>query len=557
MSRKRVIVLGIDGLEPKIIDRLLKNKKLPSLAQLSYWQLQTTIPPQSPVAWASFITGKPPEKHKLFDFVKRNPKNYQPFIAYSPSTQTSILQTKPFWQANSKLPIKILFLPVTYPASQLNGQMITGMGTPDLVGTEGNFQFFSTQERKKDLKRGQFRLIRKNKQIATLIKGPKYQSTQEVKESQIPLLIKPKKDRVELEFQSQKVNLKVNQFSSWVRMKFKVGLWKSIWGIAKFYLQSVQPEINLYLSPINIDPQNPFYPISFPKDYSSRLVKQYGNFATLGMPHDSWAFQAGIFNQKSFLHQVDSLLEERGKIILNELNNFPSGLFVAYLGTLDTVQHMFWGNERIIKNYYQKVDEFVEQIMRQMRKKDVFFILSDHGFGPFNYEIHLNAWLRENGYLKIKQGKTGGELLENIDWPQTKAYALGFNSLYLNLKGREKEGSVSLNQRRKLAEEIKKKLKKLKNPINNETIIKEIHLSEEPDLIIGYYRGYRGSWDTAVGITPVKIIKKRTEKWQGDHLFDASEVPGVFFANQKLPIKKPVITDIISLALKQFNLKFL
>lgn len=557
MLQKKVVVLGIDGLEPKIINRLLKTKKLPHLSKFAYFsQLETTIPPQSPVAWASFITGVSPEKHRLFDFVKRKPENYQLYIAYSMDSQEPAMQAKPFWQASKKIPMKILFLPDTYPTKQFNGQMISGMGTPDILGTEGSFCLYSSQKLRKKLKRGNFIHIKKNKEIETMIKGPKYQSIQSIKTSSLPFEIKIKKKSIELKIKDKKINLQVGQFSPWLKLKFKIGFLKKVSVLAKFYLASIQPEINLYLSPLNIDPQNPLYQISSPQDYSQKLVQKYGNFATLGLPHDTWAFQENILNQKAFLKQTDDLLQERKKIILGELTNFSNGLFVAYLGTTDAIQHMFWGKEKIINQYYQKMDQFVGEVMKKIDKNNPFFILSDHGFGSFNWEVHLNTWLKNEGYLTLKKGQTGQELLKNIDWSKTKAYALGFNSLYLNLKGREGQGIVNQKEKPALIKKISHQLKNLRHPQNKQKVIKNVYPGQEPDLIIGYYRGYRASWETAVGATPQKIFKKRTEKWQGDHLFDVTEVPGVFFANQKLKPKKPKITEVISLVLKEFKVSF-
>ncbi len=557
MAKKRVVILGIDGLEPKIVNSLIKAKKLPHLTQLGYYsKLQSTIPPQSPVAWASFITGVNPEKHHLFDFVKRQSKNYQPYLAYSMEAKEPAIQAKPFWQASQKLATKVLFLPDTYPTSQLNGQMLSGMGTPDLSGTEGSFCLYTSQKSRKKLKRGNAIFIEKKKIIQTTIQGPRYQSLQETKISSLPLIIKTKRNSLEIEIQGEKISLKVGQFSPWLRLAFKIGFLKKVFGLAKFYLHSLQPEIKLYLSPINLDPQNPLYAISFPKDYSRRIARKYGDFSTLGLPHDTWAFQEGIFNQTTFLQQADDLLQERKKIILGELANFPTGLFVAYLGTTDAIQHMCWGQKKIINNYYQKMDVVVGQIKKLIKQDDLFLVLSDHGFGAFNYEIHLNAWLRDQGYLSLKKGRIGSEILENIDWSKTKVYALGFNSLYLNLKGREGQGIVPQTEKPKLIEAISRELKKLKNPQNKQKVIKNLYPGKEPDLIIGYYQGYRASWETAVGATPKDVFKKRTEKWQGDHLFDVTEVPGVFFANRKIKLKKLMITDVIPLALRELGIRF-
>jgi predicted AlkP superfamily phosphohydrolase/phosphomutase len=148
----------------------------------------------------------------------------------------------------------------------------------------------------------------------------------------------------------------------------------------------------------------------------------------------------------------------------------------------------------------------------------------------------------------------GGPLLDKVDWNKTTAYAVGYNSLFINLEGREQKGIVQQKKYSNVVDEIRKKLLGLKNPSDDTSIIKNVYTRVElginendeaaPDLIVGYYRGVRGSWSTAVGETPLNEFEKRSTQWSGDHLFDKTEVPGIFFSNIKdSKIKK--ITDII------------
>ena len=65
-------------------------------------------------------------------------------------------------------------------------------------------------------------------------------------------------------------------------------------------------------------------------------------------------------------------------------------------------------------------------------------MLSDHGFTSFRRGVNLNAWLRDNGYLHLKEDATvGGPFFEGVDWSRTRAYAFGLGGFYLNSKGRE------------------------------------------------------------------------------------------------------------------------
>ena len=199
-----------------------------------------------------------------------------------------------------------------------------------------------------------------------------------------------------------------------------------------------------------------------------------------------------------------------------------------------------------------------------MKKDDILIILSDHGFKSFDYEINLNSWLMENGYLILKDNKLEGEeLLEDVDWSKTKAYAIGYNGIYLNLKGREKSGIVTKKERNSLEKEISAKLLEFKNPFTDTAVVKKVYTRKElgisdsdsnaPDLSIGFYAGIRSSWDSAVGAVTKNIISERKSKWSGDHLFDPSEVPGVLLVNRKIKITNPSITDVLPTILGLLN----
>jgi predicted AlkP superfamily phosphohydrolase/phosphomutase len=90
--------------------------------------------------------------------------------------------------------------------------------------------------------------------------------------------------------------------------------------------------------------------------------------------------------------------------------------------------------------------------------------MSDHGFTDFRYKVHVNRWLLENGYLSVKAGKAEANLAA-VDWEKTKAYAIGLNSLYVNLKGREGQGLVPVEQVEAVSGEIRDKLTKWKGPM--------------------------------------------------------------------------------------------
>lgn len=568
ITHNKVIILGFDGMDPKIVDTLISEGKLPTFQRLKeagyYSELETTIPPQSPVAWASFATGKNPSEHGIFDFISRNPATYGIDLNFAKKEKQ--FKTDPFWKSLSENGITstILFLPNTYPASPLKGKMISGMGTPDVVGTQGRFTLFSSKKfTLNDKWRGLFIPIANTTINQTSIKGMAFEWLGEKKVAEIPLQIQVDEKSAHLLVQNKKIDIAVGTFSDWVQLDFAIDFFTHIHATGKFYLKSVSPDIELYLSPLVIDPSNPYSSISWPKEYSKELVHEVGMFSTLGLPLDTWALEEGIFDKETFLKQAYSVESERENIYYSELKNNTSDVLFGYFGLTDIVQHMFWNDmnndsspyTNEIYKAYERMDEILKNTLLYADNKTPVIVLSDHGFGGFDYEFNLNTWLKNNGYLSLENNvPQGGPLLDKVDWNKTTAYAVGYNSLFINLEGREQKGIVQQKKYSNVVDEIRKKLLGLKNPSDDASVIKNVYTRTElgidendvvaPDLIVGYYRGVRGSWSTAVGETPLHEFEKRETQWSGDHLFDKTEVPGIFFSNKKdSKIKK--ITDII------------
>lgn len=574
----RVIILAFDGLDPILLNDGLKKKVLPNFQKVKdkgfYSKLATTMPPQSPVAWASFTTGDDPAKHGIYDFITRNPENYQLDLTFSKNTKW---RATPFWEilSNNNIPSTILFLPNTYPPASFNGNMLSGMGTPDILGTLGTLTLITSKDYSKEKNfRGKIVAIQNKDIIVTSIEGPNYQTLNETKTSILSLTIKKDNNKkIEIQFQGKTITLREKEFSEWIKVSFSIDFFTKVHGLVKLYVKELSPNIEIYVSPINFDPENLLHPISQPNGYAKELARKYGLYSTLGLPHDTWALDQEIFDEDAFLTQAESIVNDREKIYLGELKKFEKGLFFGYFGMTDSISHMFFRflkdpkskYHNSILNSYKKADDIVGETLRLMKKDDILIILSDHGFKSFDYEVNLNTWLMNIGYLVLKGNKTEGrELLEDVDWPKTKAYAIGYNGIYFNLKGREKSGIVTKEEKNKLEKEISVKLLELKNPFTESSVVKKIYKQEElgiadsdknaPDLSIGFYSGIRSSWDSAVGAVTNDIISERKSKWSGDHLFDPSEVPGVLLVNKKMEIKNPKITDLMKIILVKYKL---
>src|SRR5215211_3799908 len=129
-TANRVIVIGLDGLEPSIVEPLVQKGELPNLSRLAssggYSRIATTCPAQTPVAWSTFATGVNPGGHGIFDFIRRNPKTYLPDLAlnryeqksaFLPPKAVNLRRGTPVWErlAGAGIGSAIVRCPCTYP----------------------------------------------------------------------------------------------------------------------------------------------------------------------------------------------------------------------------------------------------------------------------------------------------------------------------------------------------------------------------------------------------------------------------------------------------------
>lgn len=595
--RQKVVILGIDAMDPQITERLMQEGKLPNLYRIkttgSYSRLATTIPSETAVVWTSFSTGLDPGAHGIFDFVMRDPKTYALYLSLNDISRsegrvkiTLRKKGRDIWSilTAKKIPSFVYFAPNTFPPQPLNGRLLSGMGVPDITGTMGKYAFYTTQPVGPGDSGTRGRITRVNAEgnvISTWLYGPRVLSSGIAEESRVPLKIifNPGEDSAYLEFQQNKISLKKGNWSPWVKVRFKAGSLRNLNGIARFYLKSVKPDFQLYVSPVNFDPMSPPFAISYPAGYSRRLAQKIGFYYTQGMPHDTWALTENKLEEDAFLEITDEIFRERQNILKEGLSGFKGGLFFFYFDNLDSVQHMFWRYQdkqsplyephsvykETIDEYYQKIDRLVGDLLRELDKDTTLIILSDHGFAGFYRAVNLNRWLLENGYLSLKNGSgEGAEFFRDIDWPRTRAYALGFGGIYINKAGRERYGIVKESEVAGIRESIIKGLKQLKDPKNGQRVVKDVYIADQiysgdyvkdaPELYVGFNRGYRASWQTALGGVPAPLIEDNKKKWSGDHLIDPALVPGVIFINKKIQLKDPQIIDIAPTVLGAFGI---
>lgn len=568
------LIIGLDAFDPVLFERLYNQGKMPVLGKYvqagGYSPFTVSNPPQSEVSWTSIATGASPGSHGMFDFVHRSPGSY----ALSPS----LLVTKGgfggtqfvpphtartlFEQVTIQgYPATSLWWPATFPARvELPVRTLPGLGTPDIQGRLGVGSVFTEDAEiaKEHLKTPVEMLAREGKgRYSGAIKGPKKDDSTNLTCS---FSLEMLEDGAALRLGKQTLILEVGVWSPIIEVPFKINALFSMRAITRVILTQAEPEPRLYFLPVQIHPLNSPWRYATPPGFVKQTWNNAGPFLTLGWPQDTTGLEEGWINDGQFLDLCASIIESRERVLNYHLQNFREGVLACVFDTLDRVQHMFWKTHPdLIESWYTRLDALVGRIEEQLVKNKAgtakVIVVSDHGFGNLDYKVHLNHWLIERGYLETNSPEERS--LRGADWSSSSAYAVGLNSLYLNLQGREAQGCVHEEQKTNLIQRLRDDLlawvgpdgRRVVNEVYDQTGSDEPLAAYGPDLLIGYTPGYRASAETGLGQWKGSSLEANRDHWGADHCFDPALVPGVLFCSQGLDFThQPSYRDFPELA---------
>ena len=603
---KRVIVVGLDGLDPGLAQQYMDEGRMPNFKRLSekghFSPLGTACPSISPVAWSSYATGVDASRHNIYDFLTRDPCSYLPVLS-SAETGTQprelnlgftklpfgskafyrfLQKSQPFWKLLGAQGVwsSIIRVPITFPPQKFkNGTLLSGMCVPDIQGTQGSFSFYSTKQRPEGQHIGgqQYMVTRRGDKVVSKLTGPPGADGNRMK-CDFEVHFDDAKRLATFKVGDETHEVGFREYTPWMRVPFD-----GVTGIARFYVQDWDgKEVGIYVTPINIDPDSPAMPISHPFVYAIYLAKLFGPYATLGLAEDTWALNERVVDEEAFLKQAWLIFEERKQQLWDVLAKTKKGFATVVFDTSDRISHMFYryldpthpANEGkdteihkdVIPEMYGKMDEFIGEVEAKMGDDpdSILMVISDHGFTNFRRGVNLNSWLRDEGYLVLKEGEeTSPDYFRAVDWSKTRAFTLGLTGIFINRAGREAQGIVTKEELPALCREIKGKLEQLVDPIDGQRVVKEAFLTREihsgpyadaaPELLIGYHKGFRHSWDCATGSVSKEIFSNNTKSWSGDHCVDPRLVPGVMLCNRKIDKESPELVDMAPTMLDLFG----
>ena len=637
-AKEKVFVMGFDGMDPTLSRRFMDEGKLPNLKKLAdggtFATLQTTQPSESPVAWASFMTGVNPGRHNVYDFLVRDFDTYLPAPGGVKATPPDFLwglipMGKPkvettrggtsFWVHAGFDGIRsvVLTVPGSFPPEEIeHGSMMSGLGVPDIRNTNGTFLYWATDLTSFEEASTEFggylkRLSFEGGKARTILHGPenpalrkerialvtkratgelteketaRHAEIQKIKDVDLDMEIgwKRGEDHADITLAGETHTVKVGQWTKWIPLKFKLNAFISVYGITQLYVIRADDELQVYAHPVNWDPRQPPIPITKPDAFSAELAQDLGLYRTLGWAESSWMpLNEGRIDEAAFLYDCEQAFMDREHIIFKSLEKKEWDLFVAVIETTDRISHMMWRlidpkhpmyDEALAAKYsdsiekvYRRADDLVGRIQAKLPAGTTLIVMSDHGFHSFRRSVNLNTWLCQNGYMSCGQTESGekkledlfgrtGNFWENVDWSKTKAYAVGLGPIYINLRGRERQGIVSAGAEYKaLQDEIATHLAKLTDPedgapifgamYKRDEIYEGEYLTNAPDIVVGFNDGYRVGWQDTLGAIRRTVVENNNRKWSGDHCATVASLSGgVFFSNRKIE-RAPHIMD--------------
>jgi predicted AlkP superfamily phosphohydrolase/phosphomutase len=482
--------------------------------------------------------------------------------------------------------VRVMRIPVTFPAKGFEkGKLLSGLGVPDLSGRIGKPFYFTSELFFTPKGGGDFsvevvELVDNRGTIETEIKGPENElfpkKNGENDYVKIPMTLAVAADRKSLRIQvsGNDVTLKPGEWSDWVHFTFPFNSLIKVAGIGKFKVLSLDPEIKLYLSPIDFDPEHlpPGFDVTAPASFAHDLTGEHGLFKTRGWMIDTWSPTAGTIDEQTFLDDVKMTVDKDKEILAGALAKDDWDVLVHYFEFTDRVQHMMfrffdpkhplytaegaakWGGS--ILEAYQEMDRIVGETMKK-RPEAAIMVVSDHGFASFRRGMNYNTWLVKNGFMTLNGQDAKrmnledlfdqGDFFVNVDWSKTRAYALGLGQIYINEAGREKKGIVRPGEEYKqVTTQIKAGLEAFVDEETGEHPVAHVFTRDEayngvydplliPDLIPSNSEGYRVGWQDSLGGIGKAIVEPNTEIWSGDHCSVYPPlVQGILFSSFKM-----------------------
>ncbi len=196
---------------------------------------------------------------------------------------------------------------VHFPPETLHGRMLSGVGVPDMRGSQSKGTFYTQDRAASAQENEQLIYLDSGMDLTTRVLGPRNtrQSPPSDTYSEIRLRVAKPARTLVIQPGGDPATIEVREraWSEWIRFKFKFSRLQSASGIARFYVRQLEPHLEFYVSAVNFDPAAPIFPVSFPTTYAKELSEKIGLFSTLGMAEEHNGLNNGRLDESAYLQQ--------------------------------------------------------------------------------------------------------------------------------------------------------------------------------------------------------------------------------------------------------------
>ena len=527
---QKLIVLGIDGLDPDLVSQFMDAGRLPNMQKLAkqgaLQRLETTPSPGAS-AWASFATGTNPGKHGVFG------QEFRP-----------LRRGAAFWTLAGQAGVRssILAVPVTFPPEDVpNGELLSGWPAPDLRDTPGIYTYFSTDVPPKDdgatVDSGVRHRLKFEQNVAkSTIAGPLGDTLP------VSLFWNREDKAATIGIDGTTVRLEEGEWSKWIPIDFNRRWFQRKRGMIELCLVHAGASFALYATPIHWKADNPPAPLSSPASLASDLYERIGPYRTLGWSEPTTAFDAGLLDEKTFLDDVNRAFDDRAQIILQRLDTKKWDLLVGEIDALDHVEHVMWrlmdpshpAHDRAaaakygdaIERMYRRADDLVGEVMKHADADTTVLVLSAYGEHGITQTFDLNRWLADERLPGTASATTAGGVELSADARLSEDHLIARLTSVLDPGGRT--AVVNAVYKR-------------------EAVYSGPFVGSAPDIQVGLAPGY------TITVAPA-LFGPNKRRWSADHVgMDYKSVPGTLISSRPTTTDSPRIVDLAPTVLKYFG----
>ena len=580
-AKNRVIFIGIEGLDANLTEHWMNKGYLPYMNKIAeegcVHRLTPLAPLQHASAWASFLTGVNPARHRIFalpvlDRAHRRVQLNELLVIPRRlgKAYLSPLPEKDYFFANFAREIYPVFLgfPHTFPSPNIKGHILSGYlptGFPQLTTPI----LLTDRIQGTDQLSGGLVLGVQVAENRVELRLPGLNFTT----ARIWITLEPDKKRAIAHFGRRAVEMPVGQLSSPLTVTFTGCLRRPRRGLVRFLLTSITPHLAIFIPGIVPHPLDFPYPLSTPRFYAGRTLRVLGDLPLLDPRLSASAYASGMLDLSGISQVLEQSLRQSAELFLRAVSGDllhrhwrRSRLLALNTGVIDALEHILFRHLRqradrpanpeskLLLAFYRLVDSLIGRVRERMRKGDILLVAGDCGQRAAEYSVNLNRYFLERGLLSLQEGaripESGlADFWERLDWGKTLVYSLGGGTVFINREGRDYHPG---RRSEEILASVSEELRTLRH--DGSVVVKDIaygrdiysgeYFADAPDLMVDFAPGFTSGYEEAERLSRY-VFTKNQGGWSGEHFsVHPRSVESILLSNRSFVREPATLLDL-------------